>query len=91
MGHDPDIINYVLDAARKRVPELTPEISKEIELDAREHWGCDTVYVRANRCHMRNDDILNRYHAGMSVGRLAATYGLTERRIRQIINRRKKP
>jgi len=90
MTHEQDIIDYVLNAARQRVPELTAKISKEVELDARAHWAGDTAYIRANRFSMRNDDILSGYRTGSSVSRLAATYGLTERRIRQIVNRRKK-
>jgi len=65
------------------------EVMQRIEVDVRRDWAGDTVYIKADRCRHRNQDLLRLYRQGWSVDRLAARYGLTPRRIRQIINRRK--
>jgi len=67
---------------------VPPEVMMRLEVEIRRDWAGDTVYVKSDRCRARNAEIRNRYRAGASVDRLAATYGLTERRIRQIVNRR---
>jgi len=69
---------------------VPPEVMMRIEVEIRRDWAGDTAYVRANRCVARNDEIRRRWRDGHPVDRLAAAFGLTERRIRQIVNRRKK-
>jgi len=64
------------------------DLLQSIERDVRRDWAGD-VYIAAAKGKGRDMDILDKYRRGMPVPRLAASYGLTERRIRQIVNRKK--
>jgi len=82
-----DIIQRLAESLGAEI--VPPEVLMRIEVEIRRDWAGDTVYVKANRTQHRNADLLQKYRQGWSVDRLAARYGLTPRRIRQIINCRK--
>ncbi len=68
---------------------VPPQVLMNIEVETRRDWAGD-VYIASAKGRTRDVDIRRRYRDGMSVDRLAAAYHLTPRRIRQIVNRRKK-
>jgi len=70
--------------------ELVPaDVMQRLEVEIRRDWAGSTVYVPAASGRVRNAEIRDKYRKGAGVDRLAAAYGLTPRRIRQIVNRKK--
>lgn len=88
---DRDIVSDIITRLAESLgADVVPvEVLQRIEVEIRRDWAGDTVYVKADRFRARNAEIIESWRKGMSIGRLAATYGLSDRRIRQIINTRK--
>jgi len=82
-----DIIQRLAD--RLGADVFPPDVMRSVESEIRRDWSGD-VYVPASKTHHRNTLILQRYREGKDIEQLATRFGLSARRIRQIINRRKK-
>jgi len=83
-----DIIQRLADSLGADV--CPPDLMFKIEAEVRRDWAGD-VYVASSKTKHRNAKIIQQWQEGSrTVSQLSGVYGLTERRIRQIINRRKK-
>jgi len=80
-----DIIQRLADVLGADV--VPPEALIQLEVEIRRDWAGD-VYIRGAVGGVRNTEIRDKYRRGMTITRLSAAYGLTERRIRQIVNRK---
>ncbi len=91
MASDGDIISDIISRLAESLGAdvVPPEVRMRIEAEVRRTWSGNIVYVPACNRPERNAAIRADYRDGLPLDRLAAKYGLTERRIRQIINKRR--
>lgn len=86
-----DIVDDVLRRVIEMAPTFSAALAKQIARQVRHDWAGD----RARVCYIakredevrseRNEAIKRDYRAGERTGFLARRYGLTERRIQQIV------
>jgi len=86
-----DIVADILQrfADRLGADVCPPELISSIDRDVRSQWSGVDVYVAGNKSRQRNQHLMADYHKGKSVEHLSSRYGITARRVRQIINRKK--
>jgi len=82
-----DIIQRLAD--RLGADVFPPDVMRSVEAEIRRDWSGD-VYVPASKTKHKHANIIELWKEGRTVSQLSATTGLSERWIRQIINRRKK-
>lgn len=83
-----DIIDDVVERLVGALPATTRDAIARVAKEVREAWGGDRVFVSKRPGEgrsERNQSILRDYQRGERLGLLARRYGLTERRILQII------
>ena len=83
-----DIVADTLAAVLEIWPDLNADQIRSVEQQVFARWEGDTYYCKrrsSERRSARNDAILRDHHAGERIPLLARRYGLTERRIMQIV------
>lgn len=81
-----DVVEYTLRCVQALAPSLSKTIADAAESHVRAMFGGDEVWIGKRRDHSdRNRAIVRDYIAGERLALLSRRYGLSERRILQII------
>ncbi len=83
-----DVIDDIVERLSGALPAATRDLVTKVAKDAREAWGGDRVFISKRPGEgrsERNQAILRDYQRGERLAFLSRRYGLTERRILQII------
>lgn len=88
VASEDDFVDDVMRVVLRMVPGATPEAVYLASAAIRERWGGGRPYIArrgAEGRSERNDAIRRDYVAGLKLATMEARYGLTQRRILQII------
>jgi hypothetical protein len=83
-----DFVDDVLRVVGSLVPDMTPEQCREAAAAVRDRWGGDRPYIArrsGDGYSARNDQIRRDYMRGERFELLERRYGLTRRRLMQIV------
>jgi Mor family transcriptional regulator len=85
---DNDLIDDVLRRVIEMAPAFSAALAKEISQQVRQDWAGDLLYIAKNNTSMRGQrdlKIRRDWQMGERLALLERRYGLSERRLRQII------
>jgi len=78
-----DIIQRLADSLGADV--CPPDVMRSVESEIRRDWSGDKVYITANPKRIRDANIRADYRKGTGIKQLAVRYGISSRRVRQIL------
>ncbi len=84
-----DIITHIIDTFKQHVSAITPELARDIEINIRNQWGGDRVYIGKQMALIdsRKEKINEELRAGLSIAQIEYKHKIARSTIYRIINK----